>query len=110
MNELAFSSFDGPDCAAEDGVNCVPAGGLLINTFGVVMKISPFLAAAVQARTLSLPLESKMLFGGANSAPLTTVGDDSPPAQPVFSLACGEASLCPANVPLPNASFEESVP
>ncbi len=80
MNELAFSSFDGPDGAAEDGVNCVPAGGLLITTVGVVMKISPSLAAAVQARTLSLPVESKMLFDWGNSAPRATVAAGSAPA------------------------------
>jgi hypothetical protein len=74
------------------------------------MKISSFLAAAVQARTLSLPLESNILFVSANSAPLPAVGDGSPTAQGVFSFACGEASLCPAKVPLPNASFEESDP
>jgi len=110
MNELEFSWFDGPDCAAEDGVNCVFAGGLPIDIGCAFMIGSPFLAAAVQARTLSLPLESKIVFDRDDSAPLTTVGDDSPPAQRVFSFACGEASRRPARVPLPAASFEASVP
>ena len=46
----------------DDEANCVFADGgiLFVKALGIVIRLVPFLAAASQARTLSLPLESKI--------------------------------------------------
>src|SRR5580692_9469830 len=67
MNEFGPNVLLEVSLLLDDGASCVLAAGgrLLYKTLGMVMGGSPFLAASVQARTLSLPLESKISFKAA---------------------------------------------
>jgi len=86
MNELGPSWL----FESDDEVSWVLADGgiLFVNALGTVMNTAPFLAAARQARTLSLPLESKIVFSPVCPLEALAVSGDPAPPLPDEGFAC----------------------